>query len=77
VQKIFRCENCQRGMHVVGSTGLGKEVERVVRCPYCKTKEQSDVAEGRQVQRAAHRHALGAFPLFASSTRSLRSVCTS
>src|SRR6516162_10021197 len=25
LQKIFRCKNCQRGMRVVGSTGLQKE----------------------------------------------------
>ena len=28
MQKIFRCKDCQRGMRIVGSTGLGKEVER-------------------------------------------------
>ena len=61
MQKIFRCAKCQRGMRVVGSTGSGKEVERVVRCPYCKTKNKVTVAERRQFQRAAHRHALGAF----------------
>jgi Zn finger protein HypA/HybF involved in hydrogenase expression len=40
VQRIFRCEKCQRGMRVVGSTGLGKEIERVAICPYCKTKNK-------------------------------------
>jgi Zn finger protein HypA/HybF involved in hydrogenase expression len=40
VQKIFRCKKCQRGMRVVGSTGLGKEVERIAICPYCKTKNK-------------------------------------
>jgi len=57
VQKIFRCENCQRGMRVVGSTGLGKEVERVVLCPYCKTKNKVTWPKGDKfnVQRIATR----------------------
>jgi len=38
VQKIVRCEKCQRGMRVVGSTGLAKEVEKNAICPYCKSK---------------------------------------
>ncbi len=38
MQKIFRCTQCQRGMRAVGSTGLGKEVERKVPCPYCGSK---------------------------------------
>jgi hypothetical protein len=40
MQKIFRCIACQRGMRVVGSTGLAKEVERVVICPYCRNKNK-------------------------------------
>ena len=57
MQKIFRCAKCQRGMRVVGSTGLGKEVERVVRCPYCKTKNKVTWPKGDtfNVQRIATR----------------------
>lgn len=57
MQKIFRCENCRRGMRVVGSTGLGKEVERVVPCPYCKTKNKVMWPKGDNfnVQRIATR----------------------
>ena len=40
MQKIFRCNGCQRGMRVVGSTGLAKEVDRIVTCPYCKKKNK-------------------------------------
>jgi Zn finger protein HypA/HybF involved in hydrogenase expression len=40
VQKIFRCTGCRRGMRVVGSTGLAKEVARVAECPYCKAKNK-------------------------------------
>jgi len=57
VQKIFRCEKCQRGMRVVGSTGLGKEVERLALCPYCKTKNKVMWPKGDKfnVQRIATR----------------------
>ena len=57
MQKIFRCENCQRGMRVVGSTGLGKEVGRVVLCPYCKGKNTVMWPKGDKfnVQRIATR----------------------
>jgi DNA-directed RNA polymerase subunit RPC12/RpoP len=40
MQKVFRCAGCQRGMRMVGSTGLAKEVERVAVCPYCKVKNK-------------------------------------
>jgi DNA-directed RNA polymerase subunit RPC12/RpoP len=40
MQKVFRCGKCQRGMRVVGSTRLGKEVEKTAACPYCKTKNK-------------------------------------
>lgn len=40
MQKILRCEHCQRGMRVVGSTGLHKEVLRVAVCPYCGKKNK-------------------------------------
>lgn len=40
VQKIFRCTKCQRGMRVVGATGLAKEVVKIAMCPYCKTKNK-------------------------------------
>ncbi|MGB7435430.1 MAG: hypothetical protein WBR26_02040 [Candidatus Acidiferrum sp.] len=40
MQKIFRCQKCRRGMRIVGSTGLAKEVDRIVVCPYCKTKNK-------------------------------------
>jgi len=57
VQKIFRCKYCQRGMRVVGSTGLGKEVERVAICPYCKGKNTVKWPRGDpfRVQRIATR----------------------
>ena len=40
MQKIFRCDKCQRGMRVVGAIGLGAEVEKTVTCPYCKAKNK-------------------------------------
>jgi DNA-directed RNA polymerase subunit RPC12/RpoP len=40
MQKVFRCKACQRGMRVVGSTGLAKEIERAVVCPYCGKKNK-------------------------------------
>ncbi len=40
MQKFFRYKECQRGMRIVGSTGLGKEVERTAICPYCKKKNK-------------------------------------
>ncbi len=57
MQKISRCGKCQRGMRVVGSTGLGKEVERVAICPYCKTKNKVMWPKGDKfnVQRIATR----------------------
>jgi len=57
VQKIFRCSKCERGMRVVGSTGLGKEVERVAICPYCKTKNKVTWPKGDKfnMQRIATR----------------------
>lgn len=44
-------------MRVVGSTGLGKEVERVASCPYCKTKNKVMWPQGDKfnVQRIATR----------------------
>jgi len=44
-------------MRVVGSTGLGKEVERVSICPYCKTKNKVMWPKGDKfnVQRIATR----------------------
>jgi DNA-directed RNA polymerase subunit RPC12/RpoP len=38
MQKVFRCSGCKRGMRIVGSTGLAKEVERKAQCPYCQAK---------------------------------------
>jgi hypothetical protein len=57
VQKIFRCQKCQRGMRVVGATGLGREVERALTCPYCKTKNKVMWPRGDpfRVQRIATR----------------------
>lgn len=57
LQKIFRCKKCQRGMRVVGSTGLAKPVERVVMCPYCKTKNKVEWPRGDpfRVQKIATR----------------------
>jgi hypothetical protein len=57
LQKIFRCKNCQRGMRIVGSTGLKKEVERIAICPYCKTKNKAKWPRGDpfRVQKIATR----------------------
>ena len=57
MQKIYRCEICKRGMRVVGSTGLAKEVEKAVICPYCKAKNKVLWPRGDQfrVQRIATR----------------------
>ncbi len=55
MQKIFRCVKCQRGMRAVGSTGLGKEVEKTALCPYCKGKNKVMWPKGDKfnVQRVA------------------------
>ena len=55
MQKIFRCEVCQKGMRVVGSTGLAKPVRTRGALPLLQSEKQSDLAARRQVQRAAHR----------------------
>ncbi len=57
MQKVFRCEVCQKGMRVVGSTGLAKPVERVAPCPYCKAKNKVMWPRGDRfnVQRIATR----------------------
>ena len=57
MQKIFRCAVCQRGMRVVGSTGLAKEVERKVKCPYCDSKNTVMWPQGDKfrIQRIAAR----------------------
>jgi len=57
MQKIFRCKDCQRGMRIVGSTGLGKEVDRKAVCPYCKMKNHVTWPRGDpfRVQRIATR----------------------
>ena len=57
MQKILRCTECQRGMRVVGSTGLGKEVARTVICLYCKKKNRVTWPRGDNfnVQRVAAR----------------------
>lgn len=57
MQKIFRCKKCQRGMRVVGSTGLGKEVAMTATCPYCKTKNKVKwpLGDPFRVQRIATR----------------------
>jgi len=57
MQKIFRCRNCQRGMRVVGSTGLGKAVEKTAKCPYCEGKNKVKWPRGDpfRVQRIATR----------------------
>ncbi len=57
MQKIFRCVKCQRGMRAVGSTGLGKEVEKTALCPYCKGKNKVMWPKGDKfnVQRVATR----------------------
>ena len=39
MQKIFRCGECKRGMRIVGSTGLGKEVERTAQLPVLQGKK--------------------------------------
>jgi DNA-directed RNA polymerase subunit RPC12/RpoP len=38
MQKVFRCAHCKRGMRIVGSTGLAKEVAKAGVCPYCKAR---------------------------------------
>ncbi len=55
MQKIFRCKKCQRGMRIVGSTGLNKEVQQIAICPYCKTKNKVSWPRGDpfRVQRIA------------------------
>jgi hypothetical protein len=57
MQKIFRCEQCRRGMRIVGSTGLGKEVTRIAICPYCKKKNKVNWPRGDtfNVQRVGSR----------------------
>ena len=40
MQRVFRCRKCQRGMQMVGSTGLSKQVERTAVCPYCRSKNK-------------------------------------
>ncbi len=57
MQKIFRCEVCQKGMRVVGSTGLAKPVERTAPCPYCRAKNKVMWPRGDKfnVQRIATR----------------------
>ena len=57
MQKIFRCKECQRGIRIVGSTGLAKEVMRKVICPYCKKKNKAAWPHGDQfnVQRVGTR----------------------
>jgi hypothetical protein len=57
VQKIVRCQKCLRGMRIVGSTGLGKEIEKTAICPYCKTKNKVTWPRGDpfRVQRIATR----------------------
>jgi DNA-directed RNA polymerase subunit RPC12/RpoP len=40
MQRVFRCRKCQRGMRMVGSTGLSKQVERTAVCPYCRSKNK-------------------------------------
>ena len=57
MQKVFRCTGCQRGMRIVGSTGLGKHVERTAICPYCKKKNKVTWPQGDQfnVQRVGSR----------------------
>jgi DNA-directed RNA polymerase subunit RPC12/RpoP len=57
MQKVFRCAHCKRGMRVVGSTGLAKEVERTTVCPYCRAKNRVKWPRGDtfRVQRIATR----------------------
>jgi hypothetical protein len=57
MQKIFRCKDCRRGMRIVGSTGLGKEVDRKAICPYCKVKNHVTWPRGDpfRIQRIATR----------------------
>ena len=57
MQKIFRCKACHKGMRVVGSTGLGKQVQRMAPCPYCKAKNKVMWPRGDKfnVQRIATR----------------------
>jgi hypothetical protein len=57
LQKIFRCAHCRRGMRLVGSTGLGKEVARIAICPYCQAKNKVTWPRGDpfRVQRIATR----------------------
>jgi DNA-directed RNA polymerase subunit RPC12/RpoP len=57
MQKVFRCVQCQRGMRAVGSTGLGKQVERKAQCPYCKAKNVLTWPKGDnfRIQRIAAR----------------------
>ena len=57
MQKIFRCQLCKRGMRLVGSTGLAKEVERLALCPYCRAKNKVRWPRGDafRVQRIATR----------------------
>ena len=57
MQKIFRCTGCERGMRIVGSTGLGKHVARIAVCPYCNKKNKVTWPRGDQfnVQRVGSR----------------------
>lgn len=57
MQKVFRCAYCQRGMRIVGSTGLSRNVIRVAVCPYCKAKNKVMWPRGDpfRVQRIATR----------------------
>jgi hypothetical protein len=57
LQKILRCAHCHRGMRVVGSTGLRKEITRIAVCPYCKAKNRVTWPRGDpfRVQRIATR----------------------
>jgi DNA-directed RNA polymerase subunit RPC12/RpoP len=57
VQKVLRCSKCVRGMRIVGSTGLAKQVKKTAVCPYCRTKNKVEWPRGDafRVQRIATR----------------------
>jgi hypothetical protein len=38
MQKVLRCNKCQRTLKLCGSTGFGRDVSRVANCPYCNKR---------------------------------------
>ena len=57
MQKVLRCNYCQRAMKLCGSTGFAKEVARVAICPYCTQRIKVSWPKGDEfrVMRVASR----------------------